>query len=59
MVKHSPEVDWGKHKILGWGTLCATMCLKKAHSPAAVPQEEEVLNLEKIPVEYHDLKEVF
>ena len=59
MVKHSPEIDWGKHEILGWGTSCSMRCLQKAHSPAAVPQLEAVLDLKKIPVEYHDLKEVF
>ena len=59
MVKHNPEIDWGKHKILGWGTSCSTRCLHKAHSPAAVPQQGVVLNLEKVLVEYHDLKEVF
>ena len=23
MVKHSPEIDWGKHEILGWSTACS------------------------------------
>ena len=59
MVKHSPEVDWGKHEILGWNTHCATRCLQKAHSPAAVPWLEAVPSLVKVPTEYHDLKEVF
>ena len=59
MAKHCPRVDWAKHEILGWDTSCSTRCLRKAHSPAAVPQEEEVLNLEKVPAEYLDLKEVF
>ena len=59
MVKHSPEVDWAKHEIIGWSTRCATRCLQEAPSPAAVPRLEEVLNLAKVPEEYHDLKEVF
>ena len=58
MVKHSTEIDWSKHEILGWGISCSTRCLQKAHSLAAVPQLEAVLDLKKIP-EYHDLKEVF
>ena len=57
-IKHSPEVDWGKHEILGWNTLCATRCLQKALL-AAVPRLEAALILATVPVEYHDLKEVF
>ena len=38
MVKHSPEVDWGKHETIGWNTRCITRCLQKAHFPAAVPR---------------------
>ena len=30
-----------------------------AHPPMAAPQEEEVRDLVKVPVEYHDLSEVF
>ena len=52
MVKHSPE-------IIGWNTCCATRCLQKAQSPAAVPRLEAVPSLAKVLVEYHDLKEVF
>ena len=59
MVKHSPEVDWGKHEILGWNKLCATRCLQKAHSPAAVPRLEAAPSLATVPAEYHKLKEVF
>ena len=54
MAKPHPRVDWAKHEIL-----CSTRCLRKAHSPAAVPQDEEVLNFEKLPAEYLDLREVF
>ena len=59
MVKHSPEVDWGKHEILGWSTVCLTRCLQKAHSLAAVPRLEAAPNLARVPMEYHDLREVF
>ena len=54
MVKHSPEVDWGKHEILGWSTVCSMRCLQKA-----VPRLEAAPNLAGVPVEYHDLREVF
>ena len=56
MVRYSLNVDWGKHEILGWNTRCATRCLQKAHSPAAVPRLEAAPSLAKVPVEYHDLK---
>ena len=59
MVKHSPEVDWKRHEILGWSPVCSTRCLQKAHSPAAAPRLEAAPNLAKVPAEYHDLKEVF
>ena len=59
MVKHSPKVDWGKHEILDWNTLCATRGLQKAHFPAALPRLKAAPSLAKVPVEYHDLKEVF
>ena len=59
MAKHRPRVDWGKNEIPGWDTSCSTRSLLKAHSPAAVPPKEEVLNLEKVLAEYLDLKEVF
>ena len=59
MVRHSPEVDWCKHKIRGWSSYCDTRCLQEAHSLVAVPQEEAVPNLAKVPAEYQDLKEVF
>ena len=59
MVKHSSEVDWGKHEILGWNTRCTTRCLQNAHSLDAVPRLEAVPSLVKVPAEYHDLKEVF
>ena len=59
MVKHSPEVDWGKHGILGWNTVCSTRCLQTADSPAAVPRLEVAPNLARVPLEYHDLREVF
>ena len=56
IVKHGPEV---RHEILGWSTRCANRCLQETHSPAAVPRLEAVPNLEKVPEEYLDLKEVF
>ena len=56
MVRHSLDVDWGKHEIQGWSTHCATRCLQEAHSPVTVPQEETVPNLAKVPAEYQDLK---
>ena len=59
MVMHSPEVDWKRHEIMGWSPVCSTRCLQKAHSLAAVPRLEEAPNLAKVPVEYHDLREVF
>ena len=59
MAKHRPEVDWDTHQILGWGAACATRCLSEAHSPMATLRKEEGPDLQKVPVEYRDLGEVF
>ena len=59
MVKHNLELEWKRHEILGWSPVCSTSCLLKAHSPTSAPRLEETPNLAKVPVEYHDLKEVF
>ena len=59
MVIHNPELDCKRHEILGWSPVCWTRCLLKVHSPASAPRLEEAPNFAKVPVEYHDLKEVF
>ena len=59
MVKYNPELDWKRHEILGWSPVCSTSCLLKAHSLTSALWLEEALNLARVPVEYHDLSEVF
>ena len=59
MAKHCPEVNWDTHQILGWGAACATRCLSEAHSLMATIRKEEGPDLQKVPVEYRDLGEVF
>lgn len=57
----NPHINWVKREITGWANECLSSCLLDAMGQPGSP---EVVNhtdpdLSKVPIDYHDLKEVF
>uniref|UniRef100_A0A3B3DGY8 Gypsy retrotransposon integrase-like protein 1 n=1 Tax=Oryzias melastigma TaxID=30732 RepID=A0A3B3DGY8_ORYME len=62
LMRHNPHIDWSSGEVLGWGSSCPSKCLRAAkpgHRDVPVSSAEEYPDLSKVPVVYHDLKEVF
>ena len=61
MRKHNPQVDWSRGLITGWSPGCHTSCLQSAAEPLLSPQRGPITppDLSLVPIEYHDLGEVF
>ena len=61
MRKHNPQVDWSRGLIMGWSPRCHTSCLQSAAGPLPSPQLKTITPPDRssVPIEYHDLGEVF
>ena len=61
LCKHNPQVDWVRGLITGWNPECHSTCLQSATTPAprSNPRTHAPPDLSTVPVEYHDLGEVF
>lgn len=60
LKKHNPHFDWSNGKVKSWSSFCHLNCLQSALPPAgsAIPPPAPP-DLTNVPVEYHDLAEVF
>ncbi|KAJ0002706.1 hypothetical protein NQD34_007855 [Periophthalmus magnuspinnatus] len=61
---HNSVFDWVRRKVSGWSPTCHAQCLQSALSPGGRANStsspaSDVPNLSAVPVEYHDLQEVF
>ncbi|XP_028324820.1 uncharacterized protein LOC114476995 [Gouania willdenowi] len=60
LKRHNPHIDWLKLSIVNWSLFCHNHCLHSAIPPnASTPASLKPIDLTLVPVEYHDLQEVF
>ena len=60
LQRHNPHFDWARGNVLSWSPFCHAMCLQSALPPAgAANLPPESPDLSDVPIEYHDLQEVF
>lgn len=61
LVQHGPHVDWSSNSVLSWSKFCHASCLGAASFPVSVCPvlQVEAADLKGVPVEYHDLCQVF
>uniref|UniRef100_A0A3Q3AU88 ribonuclease H n=1 Tax=Kryptolebias marmoratus TaxID=37003 RepID=A0A3Q3AU88_KRYMA len=58
---HNPHLDWVRGEVLGWNSHCLSSCLQAARpaEPASSKLPREEPDTSQVPVQYHDLSEVF
>ncbi|KAF7640957.1 hypothetical protein LDENG_00003150, partial [Lucifuga dentata] len=62
LKRHNPHIAWTTGLILGWSSDCHSTCLSSAFpaaSPTSSEPRSELPALSGVPLDYHDLKEVF
>ncbi|KAF7648310.1 hypothetical protein LDENG_00158670, partial [Lucifuga dentata] len=57
--RHNPHIDWDTGVILGWSASCHQLCLRQAAPTQRTRSPSSIPDLSRIPLEYHDLGEVF
>lgn len=58
--QHNPHIDWEAGIIRSWGTMCNLFCLKKSTSAGdQTSPTSTAMELEGVPLDYHDLHKVF
>lgn len=57
LLRHNPQIDWGRGFITAWGPSCYSHCLRSAVVVPSAP--EETPDISQIPTEYQDLQGVF
>uniref|UniRef100_A0A8P4GRA6 CCHC-type domain-containing protein n=1 Tax=Dicentrarchus labrax TaxID=13489 RepID=A0A8P4GRA6_DICLA len=57
---HNPQFDWSTGSLISWSAHCHSHCLQSASvTHPTVPKPPEPPDLSAVPVEYHNLGEVF
>lgn len=57
---HNPHIDWVTNRISSWSIFCHSNCLQSAITSSQGPSDlPSPPDLSAVPVEYHDLGEVF
>ncbi|KAI2668703.1 Transposon Ty3-I Gag-Pol polyprotein [Labeo rohita] len=59
LITHDPFISWTNNKIVHWGATCQELCLRAPVGTCSGESEASDINLEKVPVPYCDLAEVF
>lgn len=61
LTKHNPHIDWISAKVHNWSSACLASCLRSALPSSVTRQKPEPdrPDLSLIPVEYHEISEVF
>lgn len=59
LCRHNPHIDWSAGVIRGWSSACHQVCLKQAAALLCSPPPCGQPGLSGVPVQYHDLCEVF
>lgn len=58
--RHDPHINWQDGKVFCWDMSCHNSCLSAAFSDGGEIREEIICpDIFKVPVEHHDLKDVF
>ncbi|XP_060754879.1 serine hydrolase-like protein isoform X1 [Neoarius graeffei] len=57
--QHNPQLDWKTGTIREWGRGCHQTCLKGAVLPTNQETTSSAPDISKVPVYYHNLREVF
>ncbi|KAI2667777.1 Transposon Tf2-6 polyprotein [Labeo rohita] len=59
LVTHDPLISWTSHRIIHWGATCQELCLQAKAGTCSGESGALNVDREAIPVQYHDLAEVF